>query len=84
MNCFASFCCGVMLMPALGLVYILTLPLPSAMADELTFSNSPFAWGGSVPSVPKTYLNAGVDPDGNMAPIKIGRDGYVLCNNIRR
>ena len=76
-NCFVSFLCGVMFLPAIGMVYILSLPLPSA-AVEIDVSKPSILTGMENGSTVVVWN--GVGPDGKMAPIRVDGDGHVICS----
>jgi hypothetical protein len=69
----SSYLEAVMIRFVVGL--LLGLSIGAASADSMMGS------GNKQPFIERQmYLNAGVGPDSNMAPIRVDKDGYVICS----
>ena len=61
---------------AVGFLLGLSLgALGTAFADSMLGHDNVTQW------LKKTYLYAGVEPDNNMAPIRVDENGYVICSD---
>ncbi len=57
---------------------LIVMGVIAAVGDDLKVGTVQF------PMNMKTYLNAGVGPDNNMAPIHVDKDGYVICSDEKK
>ena len=78
-NCFVSFLCGVMFLPVIGMVYILSLPLPSN-AEELIVHNDLLHKLQEGATDVSAVMMTARDPEGRPSILKVDADGRVLCN----
>ena len=63
---------------------LLGLSIGAAGADSMLGSGNskqPFV---DITQMPEMYLNSGVGPDGKMAPIRVDKDGYVICSTEKK
>lgn len=62
---------------------LLGIAITHAVAADVTV---PFSLPlGTTTGLPLgTYLNAGVSPENMMAPIRVDKDGYVICSTERK
>jgi hypothetical protein len=63
---------------------LLGLSIAAAWADSMMGSSNPKQPLIDITQMPEMYLNAGVGPDSNMAPIRVDKDGYVICSTEKK